>query len=51
LDLLISVFLGGGDRFAPPKAKKADVVGHPKVSNHVGLLVIGPPGSAGLPFI
>jgi hypothetical protein len=31
--------------------KKADVAKHPKVLNHVGLLVNGPPGEAGLPFI
>jgi hypothetical protein len=31
--------------------KKADVAGHPEVSHHVGLLVDGPPGGAGLPFI
>jgi hypothetical protein len=31
--------------------KKADVTRHPKVLNHVGLLINGPPGTAGLPFI
>jgi hypothetical protein len=31
--------------------KKADVVEHPEVCDHVGLLVDGPPGTAGLPFI
>jgi hypothetical protein len=30
--------------------KKADVVEHPKVIDHVGLLVNEPPGIAGLPF-
>jgi hypothetical protein len=30
--------------------KKADVVEHPWVFDHVGLLVNGPPGTAGLPF-
>jgi hypothetical protein len=30
--------------------KKADVVEHPKVFDHVGLLVNGPPGTAELPF-
>jgi hypothetical protein len=51
LDLLISVILGGRDRFAPPKAKKkAGVVEHLGVFNHAGLLVNEPPGTAGLPF-
>jgi hypothetical protein len=31
--------------------KKADVVEHPEVFRHVGLLVNGLPGSAELPFI
>jgi hypothetical protein len=31
--------------------KKADVVEHPRVFDHVGLLVIEPPGKAGLLFI
>jgi hypothetical protein len=31
--------------------KKADVVEHPEVFDHVGLLVIEPPGKAGLLFI
>ena len=31
--------------------KKADVMEHPWVFDHVGLLVNGPPGAAGLPFI
>jgi hypothetical protein len=31
--------------------KKADVAEHTKVFDHVGLLVNGPPGTAGLPFI
>jgi len=31
--------------------KKADVVEHPEVFSHVGLLVNEPPGHAGLPFI
>jgi hypothetical protein len=38
----------------PPGAtateKKADGVEHPEVFDHVGLLVNGPPGTAGLPF-
>jgi hypothetical protein len=36
---------------APPKVKKADVVEHPLVFDHVGLLVNGSPGTAELPFI
>jgi hypothetical protein len=30
--------------------KKAGVVEHPEVFGHAGLLVNGPPGTAGLPF-
>jgi len=41
---------GGHGRFAPPQTKKADVVEHPEVFDHVGLLVNEPPGMAGLPF-
>ncbi len=37
--------------FVPQKTKKADMVGHPKVSGHVGLLVNEPPGGTGLLFI
>src|SRR5271170_7363767 len=33
------------------KNKKADVAEHPKVFHHVGLLINGPPGFTGLPFI
>jgi hypothetical protein len=36
---------------ARPEQKKADVVEHRWVFDHVGLLCNGPPGSAGLPFI
>jgi|SRR6266851_942526 len=51
LDLLISVILGGRDSFAPPQAKKKPTWSDtPKVSDHVGLLVNEPPGTAGLPF-
>jgi hypothetical protein len=32
-------------------AKKTDVAEHPEVFDHVGLLVNGLPGAAGLPFI
>jgi len=31
--------------------KEADVAEHPRVLGHVGLLVNGPPGTAGLPSI
>jgi hypothetical protein len=31
--------------------KKADVAKYPEVPDHVGLLVNGPPGLAGVPFI
>jgi hypothetical protein len=31
--------------------KKAEVVEHPEVFDHVGLLINEPPGTAGLPFI
>jgi hypothetical protein len=31
--------------------KKADVVEHPEVFDHVGLLATGPAGDAGLPVI
>jgi hypothetical protein len=34
-----------------PKRKKADVVESLRVFDHVGLLVIEPPDTAGLPFI
>ena len=33
------------------RKRKADVVEHPRVFDHVGLLVNEPPGPAGLPFI
>jgi hypothetical protein len=35
----------------PLRTKKADVAGHPKVFDHVGLLVNEPPGTTGLPSI
>jgi hypothetical protein len=31
--------------------KKTDVVEHPEVFDHVGLLVNGPPDTGGLPFV
>jgi hypothetical protein len=42
---------GGGAGLAQPRTKKTGVVAHPKVFDHVGLLVNEPPGTAGLPFI
>jgi len=50
----LSIEFVTGDRRPPPVAsgeKKADVVEHPQVFDHVGLLVDGPPGGAGLPFV
>jgi hypothetical protein len=41
----------GCDHPTPLKPKKTDVVEHPEVFDHVGLLVNEPPGAAGLPFI
>ena len=38
-------------RCAAEVEKKADVVEHREVFDHVGLLVSEPPGVAGLPFI
>jgi hypothetical protein len=38
-------------RKTPPEAKKTDVAEHLWVFDHVGLLVNGSPGTAGLPFI
>jgi hypothetical protein len=37
--------------FAMRPHKKTDVVEHPQVFDHVGLLVNGLPGPAGLPFV
>jgi hypothetical protein len=34
-----------------PAKQKADVAEHPEAFDHVGLLVIGPPGETGLPII
>ncbi len=36
-------------QFRDTKTKKADVLKHPKVFQHVGILVSQPPGMAGLP--
>jgi hypothetical protein len=41
----------GCDCLVPPPQKKADVVEHPEVFDHIGLLFDEPPGTAGLPFI
>ena len=42
---------GHGHRSRATETKKADVAEHPEVFRHVGLLIDGPPGLAGLPFI
>jgi len=48
----VEIFLGRtSNGFVPQETKKADMVGHPKVSGHVGLLVNEPPGRTGLLFI
>jgi len=33
------------------RQKKTGVVEHPQVFDHAGLLIDGPPGMAGLPFV
>jgi len=40
----------GCERPSSPRTKKADVVEHPKVFGHVGLLFDKPPSNAGLFF-
>ena len=48
-DMMTSHWFG---KFRPKASeKKADVVEHPQVFDHVGLLVNEPPGTAGLLFI
>ena len=50
----LSIGFVAGDRrpcLVASGEKKADVVEHPEVFDHVGLLVNGPPGGAGLPFV
>jgi hypothetical protein len=45
---------GAAGEGSPPRdaaKKKADLPGHLEVSGQVGLLVDGPPGRTGLPFI
>jgi hypothetical protein len=42
--------LPGGRRRATASEKKAGVVERPGVFDHAGILVDGPPGTAGLPF-
>jgi hypothetical protein len=41
----------GSCEFCAAKTKKADVAEHPRVFDHVGLLINELPGTAGLPFI
>ena len=53
---LCALLLAGRLRIAvyehcPPPTKKAEVVEHPQVFDHVGLLASEPPGTAGLLFI
>jgi hypothetical protein len=50
LDLSISSFLVSAIVFGARK-KKAGMVEHPEVFDHAGLLINGPPGKAGVPFI
>jgi hypothetical protein len=42
------VFPWSSQQFRDTKTKKADVIKHPKVFHHVGLLFNQPPGMAGL---
>jgi hypothetical protein len=49
--MVIEFVSDGRHRAAPPQVKKADVVAHPEVFDHAGLLVNEPPGTAGLLFI
>jgi hypothetical protein len=42
---------GLSHRRSPLATKKADAAKHPSVFDHVGLLVNGPPGRAGVPLI
>jgi hypothetical protein len=51
LIFFMGFFLPHGERVASPRTKKADVAEHPQVFHHVGLLINGPPGMAGLLFI
>ena len=50
-DLFIAAVLCACNPARHRKQKKTDVVEHSKAFDHVGLLVTGPPGTAGLPFI
>ena len=43
--------IGQSPSDAPRSEKKADVIEHSEVFDHVGLLVNGPLGTAGAPFI
>jgi len=46
------MFVPAGCDYEPAaSATKTDVTKHPEVFNHVGLLVNGPTGTTGLPFI
>jgi hypothetical protein len=50
-ELSIGIHPAACDLPLRPKAKKADVGEHLKMSRHVGLLFDEPPGWAGLSFI
>jgi len=50
-ELAITLLHGGCVSSHHRKAKKADVLEHPKAFGHVGLLFNGPPEKTGLPFI
>jgi hypothetical protein len=43
--------LGGRDCSESVQVEIADVMDHPRLFDHAGLLVNGPPGTPGLPFI
>lgn len=47
--LSIGFVFGRCDCLTLPQTKKTDVVEHPGVFDHVGVLVNGPPGTTGLP--
>jgi hypothetical protein len=47
--IVLMIFLSLG-RKPGRQTKKAGVAEHPEVFHHAGILVNGPPGTAGLPF-
>jgi len=48
---MVAPFADGTVHSVATETKKTDVVEHPEVLDHVGLLVNGLPGAAGSPFI